>query len=240
MLKSLALAGIPAIHVVVLDRLQQPEDKGRSVLRVGTNHAARVAKAAFDFVGALSLCLVLAPLLVAIAILVRLDGGPALFRHDRVGYRGRTFSCLKFRTMAVSGDAMLAELLARDADAQQEWTETHKLCRDPRVTRIGRLLRATSLDELPQLMNVLRGEMSLVGPRPVTTVELSRYGADVAYYLAAMPGLTGLWQVSGRSETSYEQRVQLDVAYVRTWTFWNDVAILFRTLPAVLLKRGAV
>lgn len=240
MLKSLAIAKVPAVQVIVLDHTAPSADEDSPMRRSGANLVGRLAKTVLDFIMALSLCLVLAPLLVAIAIVVRLDGGPALFRHERVGYRGRTFFCLKFRTMAVSGDAVLTALLARDPAARQEWAETHKLRHDPRVTPVGRLLRATSLDELPQLLNVLRGEMSLVGPRPVIMTELSRYGANAAHYLAAMPGLTGLWQVSGRSETSYEQRVQLDTAYVRTWTFWNDVAILFRTVPAVLLKRGAV
>ncbi len=244
-LNSLALAQVPAIRVIVPDPvqqggMQQGGERDASMRRLGRNLVGRAAKTLLDFVVALSMGLVLAPLLMGIAIVVRLDGGPVLFRHERVGYRGRTFLCLKFRTMAASGDAALRDLLARDPAARQEWAETHKLRHDPRVTPVGRLLRATSLDELPQLLNVLRGEMSLVGPRPVIMAELSRYGADAAYYLAATPGLTGLWQVSGRSETSYEQRVQLDTAYVRTWTFWTDVAILLRTVPAVLLKRGAV
>jgi undecaprenyl-phosphate galactose phosphotransferase len=238
-LKSLALAQVPNLPVVVLDRTQWVGDASGPALWFGRNLAERIAKTSLDFIVALSMCLFLAPLLVGVAIVVRLDGGPALFRHERVGYRGRTFFCLKFRTMAISGDAMLQEVLTRDADARREWAATHKLRHDPRVTPIGRVLRATSLDELPQLLNVLRGEMSLVGPRPVIVSELSRYGADAAYYLAAMPGVTGLWQVSGRSETSYDRRVQLDTAYVRTWTFWNDIAILFRTVPAVLLRRGA-
>ena len=238
-LKSLALAQVPTIPFVVLDRMQQAGDASSPVRRFGRNLAERIAKTLLDFIIALSMGLVLAPLLMWIAIVVRLDGGPALFRHERVGYRGRTFFCIKFRTMATSVDAVPEELLVHDPKARQEWAETCKLRNDPRVTPIGRFLRATSLDELPQLLNVLRGEMSLVGPRPIVVSELSRYGADATYYLATMPGVTGLWQVSGRSEKSYDQRVQLDAANVRTWTFWNDIATLFRTVPAVLLRRGA-
>jgi Undecaprenyl-phosphate galactose phosphotransferase WbaP len=239
-LRSLALARVPVIHAVVVHRMLHAGGASSSMPPFGINVVERLAKAVLDFVVTISMCLVLAPLLIGIAVVVRLDGGPALFRHERVGHGGRTFSCLKFRTMVVSGDAVLRELLARDPAAAQEWAATHKLRRDPRITPIGKFLRATSLDELPQLLNVLRGEMSLVGPRPVIVSELSRYGANAAYYLAWVPGLTGLWQVSGRSDTSYEQRVQLDTAYVLTWTFWNDLAILFRTVPAVLLKRGAI
>jgi undecaprenyl-phosphate galactose phosphotransferase len=239
-MKSLALAGVPVIHTVVLHRMLQAGDASSSMGPFGINVVERLAKALLDFVVTISMCLVLAPLLIGVAVVVRMDGGPALFRHERVGHGGRTFFCLKFRTMIVSADAALEELLARDPAASQEWAETYKLRRDPRITRIGRFLRATSLDELPQLLNVLRGEMSLVGPRPIIVGELSRYGANAAYYLASVPGLTGLWQVSGRSDTSYERRVQLDTAYALTWTFWNDLAILLRTVPAVLLKRGAI
>ena len=129
---------------------------------------------------------------------------------------------------------------ARDPAARAEWDATQKLRDDPRVTKYGRLMRDTSLDELPQLLNVLRGEMSLVGPRPIVQAEVPRYGSDIQLYHDAIPGLTGLWQVSGRSDTSYQRRVELDCEYVRTWSFWKDVAILFKTVPAVLLRRGAV
>ncbi|MBC7799045.1 MAG: sugar transferase [Gemmatimonadaceae bacterium] len=209
--------------------------------RYRANHPlGRAAKIALDRAGASAICLVAAPVLLGVAFLVTRDGGPLLFRHRRVGHNGEAFMCLKFRTMVVDADAVLAELLARNPAARAEWDATQKLRDDPRVTRYGRLLRNTSLDELPQLLNILRGEMSLVGPRPIVPAEVPRYGDDIALYFAAIPGLTGLWQVSGRSDTSYQRRVELDCEYVRTWSFWGDVAILLKTIPAVVLKRGAV
>jgi undecaprenyl-phosphate galactose phosphotransferase len=204
------------------------------------NPFKRAAKRAFDIAVASLLIVTLAPLLLAIAIMVRRGGGPALYRHKRIGFEGRRFGCLKFRSMDLNGDRILADLLANDADAAAEWAATQKLRNDPRITPIGRLLRRTSLDELPQLLNVLRGDMSLVGPRPVVQSELSFYGENADYYMLARPGVTGLWQVSGRSDTSYDQRVRLDVWYVRNWTLWHDLAILMKTVPVVLLRRGAV
>ncbi len=200
----------------------------------------RLLKRAFDIAAASVFLLALTPLLLAIALMVRCSGGPAFYRHQRIGLGGRRFGCMKFRSMATDGDRVLAALLAADAEAAAEWAATQKLRNDPRITPIGRLLRATSLDELPQLFNVLRGDMSLVGPRPVVQAELAFYGEDARYYLQTRPGLTGLWQVSGRSDTSYAQRVQLDSWYVRNWSLWHDVAILARTVPVVLLRRGAV
>ena len=197
-------------------------------------------KRAMDVAGALALLVLLAPLLAVIALLVRADGGPALFAHRRVGRGGADFACLKFRSMVVDSQARLEALLASDPAARAEWEATRKLRRDPRVTRVGRFLRATSLDELPQLINVLRGEMSLVGPRPVIRAELeSLYGAAAAHYISVRPGITGLWQVSGRSDTSYAQRVALDVAYVVRPSLWTDVKILLRTPLVVLARKGA-
>ncbi len=204
-----------------------------------TRPFSRVLKTAFDQVAAATLVVLLAPLLLVLAIMVRADGGPAFYRHRRIGAGGRIFACLKFRTMVVDADGVLRRLLASDATAAAEWDATQKLRNDPRITRIGRFLRASSLDELPQLFNVLRGEMSLVGPRPIVRAELARYGSNIEHYYAAKPGLTGLWQVSGRSNMSYERRVQLDVWYVRNWSLWHDFAILFKTIPAVFLQRGA-
>jgi Undecaprenyl-phosphate galactose phosphotransferase WbaP len=213
------------------------------VMLVSRNNLARpfsrVLKAAFDQVVAAILVVLFAPLLLTIAILARRDGGPAIYRHRRIGAAGRTFGCMKFRTMVMDADRVLDQLLASDPAAAAEWAATQKLRNDPRVTPLGRFLRRSSLDELPQLFNVLRGEMSLVGPRPIVQAEIARYGDEIEYYYETKPGLTGLWQVSGRSDTSYERRVRLDVWYVRNWTLWHDVAIMLKTLPAVFLQRGA-
>ena len=199
-----------------------------------------IAKRALDIIGAGVGLVLLAPFFLIVALMVRADGGPAFFAHQRVGRGGKLFGCLKFRSMVVDSQARLEALLANDPAARAEWEATRKLKNDPRITRIGRFLRSTSLDELPQLINVLRGEMSLVGPRPVQEAEIDRYyGASAAHYMAVRPGITGLWQVSGRSETSYESRVALAVAYVSRPSLLADLSILLRTPVAVLSRRGA-
>jgi len=170
----------------------------------------------------------------------RSDGAPLTFGHLRVGRHGQLFRCLKFRTMVRDADHRLAELLARDPQARAEWAETQKLQHDPRITPIGRFLRLSSLDELPQLFNVLRGEMHLVGPRPVTSEELVRYGIYQRHYLSVLPGITGLWQVSGRNNTTYERRVQLDALYVDTRTPLLDLWIAVRTVRVLLTREGAM
>jgi undecaprenyl-phosphate galactose phosphotransferase len=213
------------------------------VMLVSRNNLARpfsrAVKAAFDQVVAAAFVLLFAPLLLVLAAVVRSDGGPAFYRHRRIGASGRSFGCIKFRTMVMDADRVLDQVLATDPAAAAEWAATQKLNDDPRITRFGRFLRRSSLDELPQLFNVLRGEMSLVGPRPIVQAEVGRYAEDIEYYYETKPGLTGLWQVSGRSDTSYERRVRLDVWYVRNWTLWHDIAILLKTIPAVFLQRGA-
>ena len=199
-----------------------------------------IAKRALDIIGAGVGLVLLAPFFLIVALLVRADGGPAFFAHQRVGRGGKLFGCLKFRSMVIDSQARLEALLASDPAARAEWEATRKLKNDPRITRIGRFLRSTSLDELPQLINVLLGEMSLVGPRPVQEAEIDRYyGASAAHYMAVRPGITGLWQVSGRSETSYESRVALDVSYVSRPSLLADISILLRTPVAVLSRRGA-
>jgi lipopolysaccharide/colanic/teichoic acid biosynthesis glycosyltransferase len=199
------------------------------------------SKRAFDVVLALLLLALTSPLLLLLAGAARLDGGPALYAHHRVGRGGRAFRCLKFRTMVPGADRILAEHLARDPAARAEWEATRKLRRDPRITRVGRLLRSTSLDEMPQIVNVLRGEMSFVGPRPVVPDELDEHYGLIGRgaYLSVRPGITGLWQVSGRSDTGYEERVALDIAYVRRPSFRQDLVILLRTVGAVLRRQGA-
>ncbi len=199
-----------------------------------------VAKRAMDIAIAGAALLVALPFFLVVGALVRADGGPAFYAHPRVGRGGKIFGCLKFRSMVIDSQARLEALLAADPAARAEWEATRKLKNDPRITRVGRFLRATSLDELPQLINVLKGEMSIVGPRPVTQSELdSYYGAAAAHYLTVRPGITGLWQVSGRSETSYDQRVALDVAYVSQASLLADIRILLKTPAAVLSRRGA-
>ncbi len=197
-------------------------------------------KRLLDVVAAAVALTVLAPLFGMVALAIRLsDPGPVFYGHERVGLGGRRFRCLKFRTMAVDGDRMLADHLAADPGARAEWRETRKLKSDPRVSRLGRVLREYSVDELPQLINVLRGDMSFVGPRPVVTEELERFGPHVNLYLSARPGITGLWQVSGRSDTSYAERVALDSQYVVGWSLLGDLLIVLRTIPAVLGARGS-
>ncbi len=195
-------------------------------------------KRLFDFCAALTALILAAPLFIPLAILIRRDGGPVFFAHERIGRGGRRFPCLKFRTMVTDAKARLEHILATDPQAAAEWARDQKLRNDPRVTRVGRILRATSLDELPQLINVLRGDMSLVGPRPVVAEELERYGTDRTSYLRVRPGITGLWQVSGRNQTTYEERVALDVRYVETWSFSQDLIILIKTVREVLWHRS--
>jgi len=211
-----------------------------SALTSAANIRLSAAKRLLDLAGASVMLLLLLPLMLVVALAVCSDGGPALFAHQRLGRNGRPFKCLKFRTMVLRSDVALRELLATDPAAAREWAETQKLRKDPRVTRIGAFLRATSLDELPQLINVLIGDMSLVGPRPIVRDEAPRYGTDLQYYYAVRPGLTGLWQTSGRSELSYEQRVRLDVAYVTGRSMIKDVKILLKTVRVVLDRAGAV
>lgn len=197
------------------------------------------AKRALDIVGSLVLAAVFSPLMLAIVLLLRKDGGPVIYRHWRVGRGGRIFECFKFRTMIPNADHVLRGLLEQDSRLKGEWVRNHKLRCDPRVTRLGRLLRRTSLDELPQLWNVIRGEMSLVGPRPVVLHELLRYGRSIPAYLSIHPGITGLWQVKGRNDTDYRRRVALDTYYVRRQSLLLDLYILAQTTRVVLGGRGA-
>ena len=181
-----------------------------------------------------------APLLMLVALLVKLTGrGPVLYGHKRVGRRGRLFRAWKFRTMRVDGDAILLRYLERNPAARLEWEREQKLRYDPRVTRVGAVLRRTSLDELPQLWNVLRGEMSLVGPRPIVAGEIWRYAGSFRLYAMVKPGITGLWQVSGRNEIGYDERVHLDEFYIRYWSLWLDAYIVAKTVVALLSRRGA-
>ncbi len=184
--------------------------------------------------------LLISPLLIALAILVKLDSsGPVFYGHRRLGAGGKHFRCWKFRTMHTSAEQLLDEFLQGNPNLRAEWEQNFKLRNDPRVTRIGRFLRKTSLDELPQLWNVLRGEMSLVGPRPIVDAEIPKYGTVYDTYRRIRPGISGFWQVGGRSDTDYAERVRLDAYYVHNWSVWLDIVILARTLRIVILGRGA-
>jgi len=212
------------------------------LLRVHNNLArasSRVVKRLFDILVSSCLLLLLSPVLAYIAFKVSRDGGTSIYGHERVGQYGRKFKCLKFRSMIINSQEVLEQLLASDPLARAEWDKDFKLKNDPRITPIGHFIRKTSLDELPQLWNVLKGEMSLVGPRPIVEAELERYGDDGEYYLMAKPGMTGLWQVSGRNDVDYATRVYLDGWYVKNWSLWYDIAIMFKTIGVVLHRDGA-
>lgn len=199
----------------------------------------RFMKRAFDILVASCALAVLSPVLLTVAFIVKRDGGPALFGHKRLGRQGKSFPCLKFRSMIINSDAALKKHLEANAEARAEWQRDHKLRDDPRVTRIGKILRRTSIDELPQLLNVLKGDMSIVGPRPIIVAETEKYDNDISHYYRVRPGITGLWQVSGRNDVSYTQRVQMDSWYVRNWSLWHDIAIICKTFPVVFNRNGA-
>jgi exopolysaccharide production protein ExoY len=199
-----------------------------------------LAKRAFDIAVAATAILMLAPLMIGVAVLVRLTSpGAVLYGHTRIGFGGKSFRCWKFRTMVTHGDIVLANHLRDNPDARAEWQATQKLRQDPRVTPLGSVLRKLSVDELPQLFNILSGEMSIVGPRPIVTDEVRRYGPSLGHYLRARPGLTGLWQVSGRSDLGYRRRVLMDRCYASRWSLLADIGIILRTIPAVLRSSGS-
>ncbi|MEG3174716.1 sugar transferase [Sphingomonas sp. RB3P16] len=195
---------------------------------------------ALDLTVALAALAFLFPLLVLVAILVfAFDPGPIFFAQRRIGQHGVHFRCFKFRSMATNAEERLQHVLQTDLAAREEWQRDHKLKRDPRITGIGGFLRKSSMDELPQLINVLKGEMSLVGPRPIVDAEVSRYGRYFAHYCLTKPGITGLWQISGRNNVSYRRRVAFDVAYSRSVSFKLNLKILAYTIPSVLLAKGS-
>ncbi len=215
-----------AFHVVGPADHSLVEPLGDKSRAPQTNRLREGLKRAFDILGAALLGLVFLPLILAVAVMLRRQGGPTIFRHRRVGRNGKAFDCLKFRSMVPDADRVLRELLEMHPELNVEWLRDHKLRDDPRITGVGRFLRRTSLDELPQLWNVIRGEMSLVGPRPIMHEELLRYGRCASRYLSARPGVTGLWQVTGRNNTDYRRRVALDVCYIRRQNLRLDLYIL--------------
>nr|WP_325248969.1 sugar transferase [Amylibacter sp.] len=201
---------------------------------------SRMSKRVFDVVFATVLLIFFSPFMVLIAATIwASDRQKVIFAHTRVGRNGRPFNCLKFRTMCIDADLRLAQMLQNDPAARAEWERTQKLVNDPRLTAIGHFLRKTSLDELPQLWNVLRGDMSMVGPRPIVAAEAKHYRASFAEYKSVRPGLTGAWQISGRSDTTYEERVALDVDYVQNNSFIGDLKIVVKTVSVVLGGQGA-
>ena len=200
----------------------------------------RALKRIFDLTLTIVGGLMISPVLLVIALAVAIDNrGRVIFAHKRVGAAGKKFPCYKFQTMVPDAEAKLKKYLAENPDAKKEWEETFKLTNDPRVTKLGSWLRRKSLDELPQLWNVIRGEMSLVGPRPIVQAEVPRYGKNIREYYMVLPGITGMWQVSGRSDTTYPERVAMDTWYVRNWSVWIDLMYLFKTVKAVLTSKGA-
>jgi Undecaprenyl-phosphate galactose phosphotransferase WbaP len=213
---------------------------GLEVRRELLRWQSRLTKRTMDFVLAVGGGVLILPWVAIVALLVKWTSrGPVFYGHRRIGEGGQTFRAWKFRTMVEDADQVLEQCLQADSVLRAEWAANHKLRDDPRVTKIGKFLRQTSLDELPQIWNVIRGEMSLVGPRPIVRHEVVKYGEEFDLYQKVRPGITGLWQVSGRSETSYDQRVAMDVHYVRNWSVWLDVYLLAKTLGVVLRKQGA-
>jgi Undecaprenyl-phosphate galactose phosphotransferase WbaP len=201
-----------------------------------------IIKRSFDLVASILMLPLIVPVILVLSVIVRVDSkGPTIFRHRRIGKHGKPFLCYKFRTMFEDSEQRLDRLLERDPEAHREWNQNWKIKNDPRVTSVGGFLRKTSLDELPQFFNVLKGDMSLVGPRPVTQKEIEKFYKHTAeLYCNVKPGITGLWQVSGRSNTGYDFRVALDSWYVRNWNVWLDIVILFRTIRVVLNLEGAL
>ena len=213
-----------------------------AVLRIRNNlkrWPTRLTKRLFDTLVASFLMVLFSPLFLYLFIQLKKDGGPAFFKQQRIGRKGQIFECLKFRTMVVDAESRLQNLIQQNPELLEQWARDHKIKNDPRITPLGAFLRRTSLDEIPQLLNVLKGEMSLVGPRPIVKAELEKYGDDVEYFLMVRPGMTGLWQVSGRSDMSYDKRVYLDTWYVKNWSLWYDLVILFKTVNVVIQRNGA-
>ena len=222
------------------DRPSLPESAVGLVCPGLRDPGARVLKRILDVVVAAILLILSLPLAAAIALAIVLEKrGPVFFAHTRIGKGRRRFRLWKFRSMVVDADAMLTRHLVAHPDDLAEWREMHKLKDDPRVTRVGRLLRRSRLDELPQLISVLRGDMSMVGPRPIVEEEISKYGPVFPLYVQVLPGLTGLWQISGRAHTSYRERTELDMKYMRERTIWMDLLVLLKTVRVVIFGRGA-
>lgn len=221
---------------VALSRKSSVRAASARALRLGKSMRGRV----FDIVLSSIFLIGLAPVMLATALAIYLeDGGVVLFSQSRLGFAGKSFRCFKFRSMCIDAEARLGALLDASPSARTQWEQDHKLKVDPRITHVGAFIRKYSLDELPQLLNVLAGDMTLVGPRPIIQAEVWRYGRRFGHYCAVKPGLTGLWQVSGRSDASYRARVAMDVVYAKRRGPLLDLKILLATIPAVLSSRGS-
>lgn len=233
------LFGIPTSNISVRGLMEEEA----VIIQVQNNLAKRVnrmAKRVFDIVVTVLGGIVALPIIVGIAVLIYIDSpGPIIFPHRRVGQNGKEFLCYKFRTMVLNAQEVLQEYLKQNPEAEREWEQDFKLKDDPRITKIGHFLRRTSLDELPQLWNVLVGEMSLVGPRPIVQAEIEKYGEYINDFYLVPPGITGVWQVSGRSDTTYEERVHMDSWYVHNWSVWIDIVYLVKTVAVVIKSKGA-
>ncbi|WP_440958871.1 exopolysaccharide biosynthesis polyprenyl glycosylphosphotransferase [Oceanicaulis sp. LC35] len=231
---------IGSISVESYDALALPPEDGLilSMQDALDRPFALAIKRGFDILASLAALAFLSPVLALIVLAIRRDGGPVLFSQKRLGADGQVFDCLKFRTMMVNAEAELEAILKSDPEREAQWRAYQKLDDDPRITAAGRFLRMTSLDELPQLINVLRGDMSLVGPRPMTLDQEECYGPALMEYERVRPGLTGLWQVNGRNQTTFEERARLDRYYVRNWSLWRDAVIIVRTVREVLFSSG--
>jgi UDP-galactose-lipid carrier transferase len=236
-ISRLPLAGLSAQSFITADAVLLAVRAGLS------STVNRMVKRLFDIGTSIALIVLLSPFWLLVSAGIAIEGrslSSVLFAHERIGRGGRRFKCLKFRTMVPDAAAVLQRLLESDPQALREWRSAQKLRNDPRRTKLGCVLRVTSVDELPQLINVLKGEMSLVGPRPVVHDELvQHYKDDHNYYMMVRPGITGLWQISGRNGIGYAERVHLDSWYVRNWTLWTDIIILMSTIPAVCKRTGA-
>lgn len=234
-----SLSRVPIVNVQTVSSIN---NKGLALFVHNNllNPVHRITKSVLDITLSLVFIAVLIPVFLIIYIAAFIDTkGHPIFVHERIGYRGKTFRMYKFRTMKLNADEILKEALKKDEDLRKEWNENFKLKNDPRVTKLGNFLRKTSLDELPQFFNIIKGEMSLVGPRPIIKEEIEKYGEYFEYYKSVKPGITGLWQVSGRNDVSYDERVRMDVWYVRNWSVGLDIVILLKTIYSVISLKGS-
>lgn len=233
------LIGLPVANMSVQGLMEE----NMMMVNVQNNLARpyyRFIKRLFDILLIVGSCWISIPTMIITAGVVWLnDPGPIFFSHIRIGRNGKTFKCYKFRTMVVNANTKLREYLATNPEAKKEWENSYKLKDDPRITKVGHFLRKSSLDELPQLFNVLKGEMSLVGPRPIIRTEIRKYGDYIQDFYLVRPGITGVWQVSGRSDTTYDERVRMDSWYVHNWSVWIDIVYLVKTILVVIKRKGA-